>query len=356
MQRLGTGRQASGEWSTDGMIPRTSERSGTQREKTRALASRGFSGPSRGDAYAVPWYAWTSRPFSGFMGHSCHLVFSDIPTVFWLYGTFQSFGDISRELPSSPASSHTQESARHFIEATWVPLHRIGQEARTVRLSLPFSAPQGRICNFSGNKGTSAILSFMGIFLQFYPSRGYFCNFILHGDIRAIFSESGEYMCTFDVHIHKLYILRGFVQFHRSLGPCTGHMCNFTRMHKSSPPQGGLCVILHKLGPALGSSCGEQTGPLPPKGGGLLLRICAREFSSAKRPQVSPGRESVSPAWGRKNPSGRGLRARASHLWKPGLLGAPTPVFIGVLVGGLAGVSGSAGVRARMPRLGGPPD
>ncbi|MQL77402.1 hypothetical protein Taro_009804, partial [Colocasia esculenta] len=80
------------------------------------------------------------------------LAFSDIPAIFWLYGTFQSFEDISRELPSSPASSHTQESARHFIEATWVPLHRMGQEARTVRLSLPFSAPRGRICNFSGQQ------------------------------------------------------------------------------------------------------------------------------------------------------------------------------------------------------------
>ncbi|MQM22580.1 hypothetical protein Taro_055634 [Colocasia esculenta] len=82
------------------------------------------------------------------------------------------------ELPSSPASSYTQESARHFIEATWVPLHRVGQEARTVGLSLSFSAPRGRIRDFSGSKGTSAILSFTGMFLQFYPSRGHFCNFL----------------------------------------------------------------------------------------------------------------------------------------------------------------------------------
>ncbi|MQL97479.1 hypothetical protein Taro_030173 [Colocasia esculenta] len=123
------------------------------------------------------------------LGHPCRflafwdiagrfLAFSDIPAVFWLYGTFQSFGDIFRELPSSPTSSHAQESARHFIEATWVPLHRIGQEARTVRLSLPFSAPQGCICNFPGSRGTSAILSFMGIFLQFSQKQGYSYKFL----------------------------------------------------------------------------------------------------------------------------------------------------------------------------------
>ncbi|MQL98959.1 hypothetical protein Taro_031676 [Colocasia esculenta] len=90
------------------------------------------------------------------MGHFCHfLAFSDIPAVFWLYGTFLSFGDISRELSSSLASSHTQESARHFIEVTWVLLHRVGQEARTVRLSLPFSAPQGCIRSFSGSRDSN---------------------------------------------------------------------------------------------------------------------------------------------------------------------------------------------------------
>ncbi|MQL99823.1 hypothetical protein Taro_032551 [Colocasia esculenta] len=117
-----------------------------------------------------------------------------IPAVFWLYGTFLSFGDISRELPSSPASSHTQESTRHFIEATWVPLHRVGQEARTIRLSLSFSMPQGRIRNFPGSRGASAILSFMGIFMQFYPLWGYLCNFILRGEISAILSFTGIFL------------------------------------------------------------------------------------------------------------------------------------------------------------------
>ncbi|MQL78362.1 hypothetical protein Taro_010795, partial [Colocasia esculenta] len=35
-----------------------------------------------GTLLAVFWLSRTSRPFSGFMGHSCHLAFSDIPAVF----------------------------------------------------------------------------------------------------------------------------------------------------------------------------------------------------------------------------------------------------------------------------------
>ncbi|MQL69179.1 hypothetical protein Taro_001465, partial [Colocasia esculenta] len=138
-----------------------------------------------------------------------------------------SFGDISRELPSSPALSHTQKSARHFMEATWVPLHRIGQEARTIKLSLPFSAPQGHFCNFPGSRGTSAILSFMGIFLQFYPSRGYFCNFILHGDISAILSFMGT-----------------FIQFSEKQGNfiSPGALCIFTEAWARVR---GICAISH---------------------------------------------------------------------------------------------------------------
>ncbi|MQL78387.1 hypothetical protein Taro_010822 [Colocasia esculenta] len=82
----------------------------------------------------------------------------------------------------SPASSHTQESACHFIEVTWVPLHRVGQEARTVGLSSPFFAPQGRIRYFSSNRGIPVIFrdSRMWVFLQI---SGHFCTFILHRDI-----------------------------------------------------------------------------------------------------------------------------------------------------------------------------
>ncbi|MQL83581.1 hypothetical protein Taro_016077, partial [Colocasia esculenta] len=169
------------------------------------------------------------------MGHSYHLVFLDIPTVLWLYGTFQSFGDISRELSSSPASSHTQESARHFKEATWFPLHRIGQEARTVRLSLPFSAPQGRICNFSGSGGTSVILSFMRIFLQFYPSWGHFCNFIR---LFLPFSQKQGHSCKFltdrSICVLLMYTYTNFIS--------PGALCNFTEAWTHVR---GICAISH---------------------------------------------------------------------------------------------------------------
>ncbi|MQL85898.1 hypothetical protein Taro_018427 [Colocasia esculenta] len=75
------------------------------------------------------------------------------------------------------ALSHTQESARHFIEVTWVPLHRIGQKARTVELPLPFSLPQGRIRNFSGQQDVFVFSMTAGVFLQFSRTAGYSYNF-----------------------------------------------------------------------------------------------------------------------------------------------------------------------------------
>ncbi|MQM14554.1 hypothetical protein Taro_047486 [Colocasia esculenta] len=171
------------------------------------------------------------------MGHSCHLVtFSGIPAVFWPYGTFLSFGDIPRELPSSPASSHAQDSARHFIEATWVPLHRIGQEARTVRLSLPFSAPQGRICNFPGSKGTSAILSFIGIFLQFSQTQGYSCKFLANMSICVLLTYTNTNLippgglCAISQKLGPVY--GAHVQFHTRtpiFSSPGGPSCNFTQ-------------------------------------------------------------------------------------------------------------------------------
>ncbi|MQM18449.1 hypothetical protein Taro_051440 [Colocasia esculenta] len=176
------------------------------------------------------------------MGHLCHfLAFSDIPAVFWLYGTSLSFGDISRELPTSPASSHTQESAHHFIEATWVSLHRAGQEARSVRLSLPSSAPQERIHDFSGNRGyfynfilhgdISVILFFMRTFLQFSQKQGHSYKFL---DNRGI--------CVLLTYTYTNFITPGALcnftgAWARARG---GHMCNFTHMHKFSPPQGAF--------------------------------------------------------------------------------------------------------------------
>ncbi|MQM04812.1 hypothetical protein Taro_037620 [Colocasia esculenta] len=53
------------------------------------------------------------------------------------HGSAEWRGSVSR----NAISLHKSESARRFREVTWVPLHRVGQEARTVRLSLPFPAP-----------------------------------------------------------------------------------------------------------------------------------------------------------------------------------------------------------------------
>ncbi|MQL99240.1 hypothetical protein Taro_031965 [Colocasia esculenta] len=63
--------------------------------------------------------------------------------------------------------SHTQESVRRFIEVAWVPLHWVRRKARTVRLSLPFSPPQG----------ISAFFQTAGVFLQFFGQQGYSSNF-----------------------------------------------------------------------------------------------------------------------------------------------------------------------------------
>ncbi|MQL95905.1 hypothetical protein Taro_028578 [Colocasia esculenta] len=94
----------------------------------------------------------------------------------------------------SPASSHTQESARHFIEVKWVPLHRVGHEARTVGLSLPFSAPQGRIRYFPGN---------MGVFLQFPGSPG----------ISATFRSSRGIPANFRTFLHFYHSRRHSYNF-----------------------------------------------------------------------------------------------------------------------------------------------
>ncbi|MQL82486.1 hypothetical protein Taro_014958, partial [Colocasia esculenta] len=73
--------------------------------------------------------------------------------------------------------SHTQESTRRFIEAAWVPLHRVGQKAQLSGYLSHFLAagtyPQffwtaGRLCNLPGRQGISAI----------FQASGYFCNFL----------------------------------------------------------------------------------------------------------------------------------------------------------------------------------
>ncbi|MQL85889.1 hypothetical protein Taro_018408 [Colocasia esculenta] len=121
-------------------------------------------------------------------------------------------------------------------------------------------------------------------------------------------------------------------------GLAGGPLCNFTQ-----------------TGSRTGSSYGEQT--CPPQKEGTSPEGLRERISSARRPQVSPGRESVSPAWGKKKkPSGGGLRARASHLWKSAFRMEGCPSIYKGFGEWSGGVRGSAGVRKRMPRGGGPPD
>ncbi|MQM18369.1 hypothetical protein Taro_051358, partial [Colocasia esculenta] len=69
-------------------------------------------------------------------------MYKDPSAIFRLTWTSPPFVDIFQEFQMWSALSHTQESARRFIEVAWVPLNRVGQKARTVGLSLPFSPPQ----------------------------------------------------------------------------------------------------------------------------------------------------------------------------------------------------------------------
>ncbi|MQM12644.1 hypothetical protein Taro_045565, partial [Colocasia esculenta] len=113
-------------------------------------------------------------------------------------------------------------------------------------------------------------------------------------------------------------------------------MCNFTRMHKPSPPQGGLCVILHK--PVLhwglhAENKGRETSPEDLRER-ILERQTASSFAGTRERLASVGEEK---SLRRGSP-----RESFAPLEAGGPNEGPAPLFIGAR-------------KARAGLAGGPP-